>query len=40
MEECKLPNVDTQPTYLVSFDKTVKESLEAILSRKGEDKND
>lgn len=34
MEENKLPNVNTQPIYLKSFDETVKKSLAAIVARK------
>jgi len=34
MEEVKLPNVNTQPVYLKSFDETVKKSLAAIVVRR------
>ena len=30
MEDYKLPNLDTQPTYLDSFNKTTQDSLQKI----------
>lgn len=40
MEEYKLPNLETQPTYLVSFDKTVKESLKVIEEKRNRVKSE